>query len=90
MPAGYARTTAPGFQLPVVKVTAMSLIVPHDSLNALKDVALPRPSAVPDMATSVTVQGQRVPFWARGTALISSGAAGGGRIASLNPPEPRP
>lgn len=54
----------------------MALTIPQDILNALTDVDMPRLEAEPEIATSLTVQGNRVPVYACGTVIMGSGAAG--------------
>ena len=54
----------------------MPQTIPQDILNALTDVDMPRLGAEPEIASSLTVQGQRVPVYACGTVILGSGAAG--------------
>lgn len=54
----------------------MSQTIPQDILNALTDVDMPRLGPEPEIATSVLVQGHRVPVYACGTVIMGSGAAG--------------
>lgn len=54
----------------------MAQTIPQDILNALTDVDMPRLGAEPDLATAVTVRGNRVPVYACGTVIMGSGAAG--------------
>ena len=54
----------------------MAGTIPQDILNALTDVDMPRLGAEPEIASSVIVQGHRVPVYACGTVIMGSGAAG--------------
>jgi succinate dehydrogenase / fumarate reductase flavoprotein subunit len=54
----------------------MALTIPQDILDALTDVDMPRLGAEPEIASSVEVQGHRVPVYACGTVIMGSGAAG--------------
>ncbi|MDP2080820.1 MAG: FAD-binding protein [Pseudotabrizicola sp.] len=54
----------------------MADTVSQDILNALTDVDMPRLVPEPEFASSVMVQGHRVPVFACGTVIVGSGAAG--------------